>query len=147
MRPLPLMNILICPDLSKASRIGSDGNGNILCEFHFNKHKLILSRRKGDELDESEMDEKSVKKEFEECKDIKDESDMKGRAVIKDEDEDEARDEDPKAKRKRGPKTTIQPNQLTILRTCFDKNPKPSPKIFEELSKDTGLTKRVIQVK
>ena len=57
-----------------------------------------------------------------------------------------SQEDDPKAKRKRGPKTTIQPNQLTILRTCFDKNPKPSPKIFEELSKDTGLTKRVIQV-
>lgn len=70
-------------------------------------------------------------------------------AAVKDNCEDDIespKDEDPKAKRKRGPKTTIQPNQLTILRTCFDKNPKPSPKIFEELSQDTGLTKRVIQV-
>ena len=95
------------------------------------------------------MDERTEKaaKEFDDEKEIKDESDIiKERTVMKDEDEDEGRDEDPKAKRKRGPKTTIQPNQLTILRTCFDKNPKPSPKIFEELSKDTGLTKRVIQV-
>ena len=50
-------------------------------------------------------------------------------------------------KRKRGPKTTIKPPQLEILKTCFDQNPKPSPKIFGELAQDTGLTKRVIQVK
>ena len=35
---------------------------------------------------------------------------------------------------------------IVILRYCFDQNPKPTPKVFEELSKDTGLSKRVIQV-
>ena len=54
--------------------------------------------------------------------------------------------DDPKNKRKRGPKTTIKPHQLEILKNCFDQNPKPTPKVFEELSKDTGLSKRVIQV-
>jgi hypothetical protein len=53
---------------------------------------------------------------------------------------------DANGKRKRGPKTTIKPPQLEILKTCFDQNPKPSPKIFGELAQDTGLTKRVIQV-
>merc|ERR1719461_2669139 len=54
--------------------------------------------------------------------------------------------DDPKNKGKRGPKTTIKPHQLEILKNCFDQNPKPTPKVFEELSKDTGLSKRVIQV-
>ena len=58
-------------------------------------------------------------------------------------------DEDPKTsnkRTKRGPKTTIQPDQLARLSSAFHNNPKPNPKIFEELSKNTGLTKRVIQV-
>jgi len=62
----------------------------------------------------------------------------------KDELEDDTKDAN--GKRKRGPKTTIKPPQLEILKTCFDQNPKPSPKIFGELAQDTGLTKRVIQV-
>ena len=71
----------------------------------------------------------------------------KDKSVSEDELANEDEDaKDANGKRKRGPKTTIKPPQLEILKTCFDQNPKPSPKIFGELAQDTGLTKRVIQV-
>lgn len=46
----------------------------------------------------------------------------------------------------RGPRTQIKPKQLTILTALFDRNPKPSRQAQEQAARETGLTKRVVQV-
>ena len=46
----------------------------------------------------------------------------------------------------RGPRTTTMPRQYDILKTAFRKTSKPNRQIRERLSRETGLTMRVIQV-
>ena len=48
--------------------------------------------------------------------------------------------------RRRGPRTTIKPKQLDVLKKAFDESPKPSRMLREQLAKDTNLPMRVIQV-
>ena len=50
------------------------------------------------------------------------------------------------SKPSRGPRTQIKPNQLTILTALFSRNPKPSRQAQEQAAKETGLSKRVVQV-
>merc|ERR1719347_2283036 len=126
-------------DLSEAEKVGCDQNGNLLCESDFLKNNCDEDPVANSGTDDCESDKK----------DEKDDSILeKGIEPTSEEEHDLNKDiiDDPKNKRKRGPKTTIKPHQLEILKNCFDQNPKPTPKVFEELSKDTGLTKRVIQV-
>ena len=127
-------------DLTEAEKVGCDANGNLLCEADFLKYHC----------DEPDNTGHSV---LEDCEgDKKDEINLPNRDLNEGNNSEEEHDlnkeviDDPKNKRKRGPKTTIKPHQLEILKNCFDQNPKPTPKVFEELSKDTGLSKRVIQV-
>jgi len=49
--------------------------------------------------------------------------------------------------KKRGPRTTIKPNQLEALKAAFKISSKPAKNIRESLAKETGLEMRVIQVK
>ena len=49
--------------------------------------------------------------------------------------------------KRRGPKTTIKAAQLEVLRSAFGLTPKPTRQIREQLSKETGLSMRVIQVR
>jgi len=126
-------------DLSEAEKVGCDQNGNLLCESDFLKNHCDEDPVGNSGTEDCESDKK----------DEKDDSILeKGIEPTSEEEHDLNKDiiDDPKNKRKRGPKTTIKPHQLEILKNCFDQNPKPTPKVFEELSKDTGLTKRVIQV-
>ena len=48
--------------------------------------------------------------------------------------------------RRRGPRTTIKPKQLDVLKKAFAESPKPSRMLREQLAKDTNLPMRVIQV-
>ncbi|KAL7670641.1 hypothetical protein ACOME3_005573 [Neoechinorhynchus agilis] len=48
--------------------------------------------------------------------------------------------------RRRGPRTTIKSHQLELLRRVFSDTPKPSRAMREQLSTETGLAMRVIQV-
>jgi len=124
-------------DLSEAEKVGCDQNGNLLCETDF------LKTHCDDENSLGVNDcEDSVKKEENIL------GGEKGNEPTSEEEPDSNKEviDDGKNKKKRGPKTTIKPHQLEVLKNCFDQNPKPTPKVFEELSKDTGLTKRVIQV-
>ena len=159
-------------DLSAADRVGCDVNGNILCELDFlthcktnHEHQHHPSSQQQQQQQQQHCDTSSDTSGVEDKDDTVDNDNddaeeetmmiVKDKAVLADDwdDRDElANDEEDgkdgvNGKRKRGPKTTIKPPQLEILKTCFDQNPKPSPKIFGELAQDTGLTKRVIQVK
>ena len=49
--------------------------------------------------------------------------------------------------KRRGPRTTIKAKQLEILKNAFNKTPKPTRHIREQLAKETGLPMRVIQVR
>ena len=129
-------------DLTEAEKVGCDQNGNLLCETDFLKNHC-------DDLDNGGNSERLL----DECEsDKKDESHLPNRDLTEGLSEEEQEmnkeviDDPKKAGRKRGPKTTIKPHQLELLKNVFDQNPKPTPKVFEELSKDTGLSKRVIQV-
>ena len=44
------------------------------------------------------------------------------------------------------PRTTITAKQLDVLRTAYNVSPKPSRHVREQLSQETGLDMRVIQV-
>merc|ERR1712083_238173 len=48
--------------------------------------------------------------------------------------------------KKRGPRTTIKAKQLDVLRNVFEKTPKPTRLMREQVAKETGLPMRVIQV-
>ncbi|XP_020485940.2 LIM/homeobox protein Lhx1-like [Labrus bergylta] len=48
--------------------------------------------------------------------------------------------------KRRGPRTTIKAKQLETLKAAFAATPKPTRHIREQLSRDTGLSMRVIQV-
>lgn len=54
--------------------------------------------------------------------------------------------EEEKGAKRRGPRTTIKAKQLEILKNAFNKTPKPTRHIREQLAKETGLPMRVIQV-
>lgn len=124
-------------DLSEAEKVGCDQNGNLLCESDFLKlnseEENLANSTSLDDCEEDKKDENMMEKGNEPTSE--EEPDLNKETM-----------DDGKGKRKRGPKTTIKPHQLEVLKNCFDQNPKPTPKVFEELSKDTGLTKRVIQV-
>ncbi|ROT61891.1 hypothetical protein C7M84_020295 [Penaeus vannamei] len=49
------------------------------------------------------------------------------------------------ANKRRGPRTTIKAKQLEILKNAFNKTPKPTRHIREQLAKETGLPMRVIR--
>lgn len=123
-------------DLSEAEKVGCDQNGHLLCESDFlklhNEEDIGISRN-SDDFEADKKDDNMIDRNNEPTSE--EETDMHKEII-----------DDGKKGRKRGPKTTIKPHQLEVLKNCFDQNPKPTPKVFEELSKDTGLTKRVIQV-
>lgn len=48
--------------------------------------------------------------------------------------------------KRRGPRTTIKAKQLETLKAAFAATPKPTRHIREQLSRETGLNMRVIQV-
>lgn len=48
--------------------------------------------------------------------------------------------------KRRGPRTTIKAKQLETLKAAFAATPKPTRHIREQLSQETGLNMRVIQV-
>ncbi|KAG7455596.1 LIM/homeobox protein Lhx1-like [Solea senegalensis] len=50
------------------------------------------------------------------------------------------------AGKRRGPRTTIKAKQLETLKAAFAATPKPTRHIREQLSRETGLSMRVIQV-
>eukprot|EP00117_Sycon_ciliatum_P033320 scpid41955/ scgid3932/ LIM/homeobox protein Lhx5; Homeobox protein LIM-2 &gt; LIM/homeobox protein Lhx5 len=50
------------------------------------------------------------------------------------------------ANKERGPRTHIKPEQLSVLMNTFQRNPKPPKHVQERVAKETGLTKRVVQV-
>lgn len=122
-------------DLSEAEKVGCDQNGNLLCESDFLKTHCDEDTSRIDDCEDSVKKEENMGDKFNEAN-SEEEPDLNKEIL----------DTDGKNKKKRGPKTTIKPHQLEVLKNCFDQNPKPTPKVFEELSKDTGLTKRVIQV-
>ena len=128
-------------DLTEAEKVGTDANGNLLCESDFLKYHCEEENGGSTVLDDCDAEKKITEPDNNlpnrDCNEANSEEEHElNKEVI----------DDPKNKRKRGPKTTIKPHQLEILKNCFDQNPKPTPKVFEELSKDTGLSKRVIQV-
>ena len=127
-------------DLTEAEKVGTDANGNLLCESDFLKYHCEEENGGSTVLDDCDAEKKAEPENNlpnRDCNEANSEEEHElNKEVI----------DDPKNKRKRGPKTTIKPHQLEILKNCFDQNPKPTPKVFEELSKDTGLSKRVIQV-
>lgn len=47
---------------------------------------------------------------------------------------------------RRGPRTTIKPDQLDTLKRAFAQTPKPSRHVREQLANETHLNMRVIQV-
>ncbi|XP_068188022.1 LIM/homeobox protein Lhx1-like [Antennarius striatus] len=55
-------------------------------------------------------------------------------------------DEQSAAGKRRGPRTTIKAKQLETLKAAFAATPKPTRHIREQLSRETGLSMRVIQV-
>lgn len=55
-------------------------------------------------------------------------------------------DEQTASGKRRGPRTTIKAKQLETLKAAFAATPKPTRHIREQLSKETGLSMRVIQV-
>ncbi|XP_008330415.2 LIM/homeobox protein Lhx1-like [Cynoglossus semilaevis] len=55
-------------------------------------------------------------------------------------------DEQEPAGKRRGPRTTIKAKQLETLKAAFAATPKPTRHVREQLSRDTGLSMRVIQV-
>ncbi|KAL7646817.1 UNVERIFIED_CONTAM: hypothetical protein RMT77_002073 [Armadillidium vulgare] len=61
-------------------------------------------------------------------------------------DDDKKGDDDKGGNKRRGPRTTIKAKQLDVLKTAFNKTPKPTRHIREQLAKETGLPMRVIQV-
>ncbi|XP_045108455.1 LIM/homeobox protein Lhx1-like isoform X1 [Portunus trituberculatus] len=61
-------------------------------------------------------------------------------------DDDKRVAEEEKGSKRRGPRTTIKAKQLEILKNAFNKTPKPTRHIREQLAKETGLPMRVIQV-
>ena len=112
-------------DLTEAEKVGCDQNGNLLCETDFLKNHC-------DDLDNGGHSERLL----DECEsDKKDESHLPNRDLTEglSEEEQEINKEvidDPKKNgRKRGPKTTIKPHQLELLKNVFDQNPKPTPKM------------------
>lgn len=44
------------------------------------------------------------------------------------------------------PRTTITAKQLETLKTAYNNSPKPARHVREQLSQDTGLDMRVVQV-
>ncbi|XP_069956889.1 LIM/homeobox protein Lhx5 [Cherax quadricarinatus] len=62
-------------------------------------------------------------------------------------DDDKRSGEEDKGSKRRGPRTTIKAKQLEILKNAFNKTPKPTRHIREQLAKETGLPMRVIQVR
>ncbi|KAK8727880.1 hypothetical protein OTU49_009501, partial [Cherax quadricarinatus] len=60
-------------------------------------------------------------------------------------DDDKRSGEEDKGSKRRGPRTTIKAKQLEILKNAFNKTPKPTRHIREQLAKETGLPMRVIQ--
>jgi len=56
-------------------------------------------------------------------------------------------DEQSAVGKRRGPRTTIKAKQLETLKAAFAATPKPTRHIREQLSRETGLNMRVIQVK
>lgn len=56
-------------------------------------------------------------------------------------------DEQSAVGKRRGPRTTIKAKQLDTLKAAFAATPKPTRHIREQLSRETGLNMRVIQVK
>ena len=127
-------------DLTEAEKVGTDANGNLLCESDFLKYHCEEENGGSTVLDDCDAEKKAEPDNNLPNRDSNEANSEEEHELNK-----EVID-DPKNKRKRGPKTTIKPHQLEILKNCFDQNPKPTPKVFEELSKDTGLSKRVIQV-
>ncbi|KAG7176511.1 LIM/homeobox protein Lhx5-like [Homarus americanus] len=61
-------------------------------------------------------------------------------------DDDKRSGEEEKGSKRRGPRTTIKAKQLEVLKNAFNKTPKPTRHIREQLAKETGLPMRVIQV-
>ncbi|XP_041863583.1 LIM/homeobox protein Lhx1-like [Melanotaenia boesemani] len=55
-------------------------------------------------------------------------------------------DEQSAVGKRRGPRTTIKAKQLETLKAAFAATPKPTRHIREQLSRETGLSMRVIQV-
>lgn len=55
-------------------------------------------------------------------------------------------DENTPGTKRRGPRTTIKAKQLETLKQAFEKTPKPTRHIREDLANQTGLAMRVIQV-
>lgn len=56
-------------------------------------------------------------------------------------------DEQSAVGKRRGPRTTIKAKQLETLKAAFAATPKPTRHIREQLSRETGLNMRVIQVR
>ena len=54
--------------------------------------------------------------------------------------------DDPTGTKRRGPRTTIKAKQLEVMKAAFNQTPKPTRHVREQLSKETGLSMRVIQV-
>ncbi|OAF68113.1 hypothetical protein A3Q56_04161 [Intoshia linei] len=48
--------------------------------------------------------------------------------------------------RRRGPRTSISGNKLSILRYYYNRNPKPNKDQRDEIGKQVGLASRVVQV-
>ncbi|XP_074601328.1 LIM/homeobox protein Lhx1-like [Brevipalpus obovatus] len=55
-------------------------------------------------------------------------------------------DENTPGTKRRGPRTTIKAKQLETLKQAFERHPKPSRHVREDLANQTGLAMRVIQV-
>ncbi|XP_018012662.1 LIM/homeobox protein Lhx1 isoform X2 [Hyalella azteca] len=60
--------------------------------------------------------------------------------------DDDKTDDDKGGNKRRGPRTTIKAKQLEVLKNAFNKTPKPTRHIREQLTKETGLPMRVVQV-
>ena len=52
----------------------------------------------------------------------------------------------PGGTKRRGPRTTIKAKQLETLKVAYNNSPKPARHVREQLSHDTGLDMRVVQV-
>lgn len=66
---------------------------------------------------------------------------------LSDKDNNNENDEQGTVGKRRGPRTTIKAKQLETLKAAFAATPKPTRHIREQLSQETALTMRVIQVK
>merc|ERR1719469_1185258 len=116
--------------------------GNLLCEedFYENKEETTTTTKEEENLNISRTEESDDNIKLPESPESQSDSEKEDK-----EEEDDDKKEGKDGKR-RGPRTTIKTKQFDVLRSVFDRTPKPTRLIREQVANGTGLPMRVIQV-